>query len=74
MRQAGVLAAAGLISLEKMTGRLGQDHARAKSLFEGLKQVQGLKLEASPASNMIFFDLADRIRTMTEALPLLLPN
>ncbi len=65
MRQAGVLAAAGLISLEKMTGRLGQDHARAKSLFEGLKQVQGLKLEASPASNMIFFDLADRI-TLTE--------
>ncbi|MBK8782153.1 MAG: low-specificity L-threonine aldolase [Anaerolineales bacterium] len=65
MRQAGVLAAAGLISLEKMTGRLGQDHARAKSLFEGLKQVQGLKLEASPASNMIYFDLADRI-TLTE--------
>ncbi len=65
MRQAGVLAAAGLISLEKMTGRLGQDHARAKNLFEGLKQVQGLKLEASPASNMIYFDLADRI-TLTE--------
>jgi threonine aldolase len=65
MRQAGVLAAAGLISLEKMTGRLGQDHARAKSLFEGLKQVQGLKLEACPSSNMIYFDLADRI-TLTE--------
>lgn len=65
MRQAGVLAAAGLISLEKMTGRLGQDHVRAKNLFEGLKQVQGLKLEASPASNMIYFDLADHI-TLTE--------
>ena len=65
MRQAGVLAAAGLISLEKMTGRLGQDHTRAKNLFEGLKQVKGLKLEASPASNMIYFDLADRI-TLTE--------
>ena len=65
MRQAGVLAAAGLISLEKMIGRLGQDHERAKNLFEGLKQVKGLKLEASPASNMIYFDLADRI-TLTE--------
>jgi threonine aldolase len=65
MRQAGVLAAAGLISLEKMIGRLGQDHVRAKNLFEGLKQVKGLKLEASPASNMIYFDLADRI-TLTE--------
>ena len=61
MRQVGVLAAAGMISLEKMTGRLGQDHARAMNLFEGLKQVQGLKLEASPSSNMIYFDLADRI-------------
>ena len=65
MRQAGVLAAAGLISLEKMTGRLGQDHARAKNLFEGLKQVQGLKLDARSSSNMIYFDLADRI-TLTE--------
>jgi threonine aldolase len=65
MRQAGVLAAAGLISLEKMTGRLGQDHARAKNLFAGLKQVQGLKLDARSASNMIYFDLAERI-TLTE--------
>ncbi len=62
MRQAGILAAAGLISLEKMTGRLGQDHARAKNLYEGLKQVKGLKLEASPSSNMIYFDLADEVR------------
>ncbi len=62
MRQAGVLAAAGLISLEKMTGRLGQDHARAKKMFEGLKQVKGLKLDASPSSNMIYFDLAEDIK------------
>src|SRR5688572_30821329 len=62
MRQAGVLAAAGLISLERMTGRLGQDHARAKSLFEGLKQVKGLKLEASPSSNMIYFDLEKDVK------------
>lgn len=62
MRQAGVLAAAGLISLEKMTGRLGQDHTRAKRMFEGLKQVKGLKLDASPSSNMIYFDLAEDIK------------
>lgn len=62
MRQAGVLAAAGLISLEKMTGRLGQDHARAKSLFEGLKQVKGLKMDARSASNMVYFDLADHVK------------
>ncbi len=62
MRQAGVLAAAGLIGLEKMAGRLGQDHARAKNLFEGLKQVRGIKLDASPSSNMVYFDLLDDIK------------
>jgi threonine aldolase len=62
MRQAGVLAAAGLISLEKMTGRLGQDHARAKMLFEGLNQIQGLKLDASPSSNMVYFDVLDEVQ------------
>ncbi len=59
MRQVGVLAAAGLISLEKMAKRLGQDHARAKKLAEGLKQVRGLVLDAGTAStNMVYFNLA----------------
>lgn len=62
MRQVGVVAAAGLVSLEKMTGRLKQDHARAKNLYEGLKQVKGLRLEAEPASNMVYFTLADHIQ------------
>jgi threonine aldolase len=61
MRQVGVVAAAGLISLEKMTGRLEQDHARAKSLFAGLKQVSGLRLAAEPSSNMVYFDLEDSV-------------
>ncbi|HNO95323.1 MAG TPA: low-specificity L-threonine aldolase [Anaerolineales bacterium] len=65
MRQVGVMAAAGLVSLDKMTGRLKQDHARAKNLYEGLKQVKGLRLEAEPASNMVYFSLADHI-TLTE--------
>ncbi len=62
MRQAGILAAAGLISLETMTARLGQDHARAKILFEGLNQIRGLKLGASPQSNMVYFDLLDEVQ------------
>lgn len=65
MRQVGVMAAAGLVSLDKMTGRLKQDHARAKNLYEGLKQVKGLRLEAEPASNMVYFSLTDHI-TLTE--------
>jgi threonine aldolase len=66
MRQVGVVAAAGLISLEKMAGRLGQDHARAKSLFDGLKQVSGLRLAAQPSSNMVYFDLEDSV-ALTES-------
>lgn len=62
MRQVGVVAAAGLISLEKMAGRLKQDHVRAKILFEGLKQIPGLRLEAEPSSNMVYFDLEDQIK------------
>ncbi len=62
MRQVGVLAAAGIVSLETMTGRLKQDHARAKNLYEALKQAQGLRLEAEPSSNMVYFTLADHIK------------
>ena len=65
MRQVGVLAAAGLVSLEKMTVRLKDDHARAKHLYEALKQVSGLRLEALPSSNMVYFKLAEHI-TLTE--------
>ncbi len=68
MRQVGVLAAAGLISLEKMSARLEQDHARAKNLFEGLKQIQGLKLDASPSSNMVYFDLLDEVKLSVDQI------
>ena len=69
MRQAGVLAAAGLISLEKMSTRLGQDHARAKSLFEGLKQVRGLRLDAGlTSSNMVYFDLLDEVKLSVDQI------
>lgn len=68
MRQAGVLAAAGLISLEKMTGRLKQDHVRAKSLYEGLKQVGGVRLDAAPSSNMVYFDLAEHVSSSEDQI------
>ena len=69
MRQVGVLAAAGLISLEKMTGRLGQDHARAKSLAEGLRQVPGLRLDTGTAStNMVYFDLGDGVQLSVDQI------
>jgi threonine aldolase len=62
MRQVGVIAAAGLISLEKMTTRLSDDHDRAKKLADGLRQIEGVILDSgSPYTNMIYFTLADSI-------------
>jgi threonine aldolase len=62
MRQVGVLAAAGIISLERMTQRLADDHARAKKLADGLRQNPGVVLDpVSPSTNMIYFNLADHV-------------
>lgn len=63
MRQAGVLAAAGIVALEKMTGRLAEDHVRARRLAEGLRQNDCIMLDpGSPATNMVFFNLAPHAR------------
>ncbi len=63
MRQVGVLAAAGIISLEKMTKRLGEDHARAKKLADGLRQVKGVVVDAgSPSTNMVYLNLSDDVK------------
>jgi threonine aldolase len=62
MRQAGVLAAAGIVALEKMVPRLGEDHARARTLAEGLSENRGLVLDAgTPATNMVFMNLAEDV-------------
>ncbi|NOY99138.1 MAG: low-specificity L-threonine aldolase [Chloroflexi bacterium] len=62
MRQAGILAAAGIVALERMTDRLGEDHARARKLAEGLAGVSGLVLdEGTPHTNMIFMNLAESV-------------
>ena len=66
MRQAGILAAAGIVALERMTGRLAEDHARAKKLADGLKQVPGLALDpGTPATNMVFLSLTPDVRSTT---------
>ncbi len=65
MRQAGVLAAAGIVALEKMTDRLGEDHARAKRLAEGLAQLPGVGV--SPVStNILYFWLTDETNVSPE--------
>jgi threonine aldolase len=59
MRQAGVLAAAGLIALEKMPARLGEDHANARFLAAGLAQIPGIALDASKVmTNILVFNVS----------------
>ncbi len=62
MRQVGVLAAAGLIAIEKMTLRLAEDHANACRLAEGLAQIPGITLDMSRVqTNMVYFSLDETI-------------
>jgi threonine aldolase len=64
MRQAGILAAAGIVALETMTGRLSEDHTRARKLADGLKQVPGLILDQEvPATNMVFLSLTPEVKS-----------
>jgi threonine aldolase len=61
MRQAGILAAAGIVALETMVDRLVEDHIRARYLAQGLSFLPWLVLDpGSPYTNMIFMSLAER--------------
>jgi threonine aldolase len=67
MRQAGILAAAGLIAVEKMPARLAEDHANARFLAEGLARVPGIKIDPSRVpTNIVVFDLSGTGMTSAE--------
>ena len=55
MRQAGVIAAAGIIALRDMRGRLKEDHARARRLAEGLAAKEGVRV-APPETNLVYVE------------------
>ena len=58
MRQAGIIAAAGLYALEHNVARLAEDHANARRLAEGLAGIGGITLDPSSVStNIVIFDL-----------------
>ncbi len=65
MRQAGILAAAGIVALEQITGRLAEDHARAKRLAEGLAQIPGVEV-APVTTNILYFWLTEEISKTPE--------
>ncbi len=59
MRQAGILAAAGLIALEESPNRLHDDHANARRLAEGLAEIPGISIDpGSVATNIVIFDVS----------------
>ncbi|HEY3442415.1 MAG TPA: GntG family PLP-dependent aldolase [Paludibaculum sp.] len=67
MRQAGILAAAGLIALEKMPLRLHEDHANARLFAAGLMQIAGIRVEhPEPATNIVIFDVGDTGKSSKE--------
>jgi threonine aldolase len=55
MRQAGIIAAAGIAALTEQAGRLGEDHRRARELERGLAEIPGIALSARGEINMAFF-------------------
>ncbi|MEW6045753.1 MAG: GntG family PLP-dependent aldolase [Bacillota bacterium] len=57
MRQAGVIAAAGLVALRTMVDRLAEDHARARRLAESLADIPGVKVNPQPTTNMVMLDV-----------------
>jgi threonine aldolase len=64
MRQVGVLAAAGLVALEKMTARLHEDHANAQLLARGLAEIHGIKIDPERVqTNIIVFDVGESGQT-----------
>ena len=67
MRQAGVIAAAGLVALEKSPSRLHIDHENAKTLAEGLARLPGITLDpAQVKTNIVIFDVSRTGMTAAE--------
>lgn len=82
MRQVGVLAAAGIVSLTDMVGRLSQDHDNAKRLADGLAHISGITIDpASVRTNIVYFHIPraglsapDLVQRLDEAGVRMLPT
>lgn len=69
MRQAGILAAAGIVALKTMAPRLSEDHSLAKLLARKLMDVPGVRLDLdSVQTNMVFFELNNQTLSTSEFL------
>jgi threonine aldolase len=67
MRQAGIIAAAGIVALEQMVDRLADDHANARRLAESLAEIPGLAVNLDRVqTNIVIFELASERLTPAE--------
>ena len=69
MRQAGVLAAAGIVALETMIDRLADDHSNARRLAEGLADMPGVVIDLDRVqTNIIYFDVTPAVKATSQAI------
>ncbi len=70
MRQAGIVAAAGIYALQNNIGRLAEDHENAHMLARGLSEIEEIEVEQNKAqTNMVFFSVAgDRAQQLAAFL------
>ncbi|MFN6962751.1 MAG: threonine aldolase family protein [Pyrinomonadaceae bacterium] len=67
MRQAGIVAAAGLIALEESPKRLHEDHANARRLAEGIAELPGVEIDLEKVvTNIVIFDISGTGKTSGE--------
>lgn len=67
MRQAGILAAAGIVALEQMTDRIRDDHDNAARLARGIGEIEGLSIDlARVHTNIVYFDMVREDLTAEE--------
>ena len=67
-RQAGYLAACGLWALDRLVDRLGEDHALARRLAEGLAAIRGVDVDVGGVETNLVFALVDRAEALSEDL------
>lgn len=69
MRQAGIIAAAGIVAIEKMVDRIEEDHRNAARLAEGIAGLKGLSIDlATVQTNIVCFQVTDKALTADEFL------
>ena len=62
MRQAGILAVAGLVALDTMVDRLAEDHQNSRRLAQGLANIDGLSVDPdSIQTNIVIFDVEEKV-------------